>query len=256
MRALLVLATFFVVTTLAATGAGNAAPASTTRLDLTECHYLESLNLVPGALVRPYVPTDFALAGTANLVVGMATCDARTSAGEADVVTFGWADVSVYPPTALRSPAGGLHLYRIEHLAMDDLYGAAHAAYGTECRVLDEASVLASLLDVHATGAAEGESLWDMRVPLGIPENGPSGSTHYREFGRANGGYAYLEGDLVDPGAQNLPGTFLVDEESPLRDLWGPAWPSRIQFGSHFAIRDTTIGFLAWPGVTVPTQTC
>lgn len=255
MRALILIVSLAAATSLATTSAGTSSAAGT-RLDLTGCHYLESLNVVPSALVRPYVPDDFSLAATANLVVGMATCDATLSTGETDVVTFGWADVSVYPPTALRSPAGGLHLYRIEHLAMDDLYGAAHAAFGTQCRVLDNASVLSSLLDVHATGAIDGASVWDMRVPAGVPEDGTTGATHYREFGRANGGYAYLEGDLIVPGVPSLPGTFLVDSQSPLYDLWGPAWPSRIIAGSSFAITDTTIGFLPWPGVEPPAQTC
>lgn len=234
-----------------------AADPAPVELDLTDCDYLESINTVPGALVDPLIPDgDFTVAASANLVVGLATCTATTSEGETDTVTFGWADVSVYPRPGLRSPEGGLHLYRIEHIAMDDLYGRAHAQWGTECRVVTDASVVASLLDTHATASDAGGLVWDIRVPVGVPPDGTGGSTHYREFGPANGGYAYLEGDLVSPGAASIPGTFLVDPESRLFTLWGPAWPSRVFQGPGFGILDTTISFLPDATSPTPSETC
>jgi hypothetical protein len=226
-------------------------------LDLTACDYLESVNTVPGALVDPLIPdVDFSVAGTANLVVGIARCQALTADGRSDEVVFGWADVGVYPRQALRSPAGGLHLYRIEHLAMDDLYGEIHRGFAAECRMIDSAIVVAGVGVSQATGYDDGVAAWDIRA-LTSADTGNGGSTHYREFGpAAGGGYAYLEGDLVGPGIASLPGLFVADQESPLFTLWGPAWPSRVQAAQGFAITDTTIGFLASPNAPAPRETC
>lgn len=225
-------------------------------IELTNCDYLESLNTVPSALVDPYVPDDFTLAATANLVVGMAECDAMTDDGRSDRVFFGWADVSVYPPSALRSPHGGLYLYRIEHLTADDLYGDVHAAIGAECRVMDAADVTIGLAASSGTTMDDGASVWDIRVPVAPPPTGNIGETQYREFGPAVGGYAYLDGVLTSPGAPSPAGTFLVDQESPLFSLWGPAWVSRTQAAPGFGIVGTEIGFLPWANAPAPRELC
>lgn len=226
-------------------------------LELSGCDYVESLNQLPARLVDPLVPPEFVVPGVANVVVGMATCDARAADGREDVVTFGWADVVVVPPLALRMPGGGLHLYRFEHVAMDDLYGEAHAAFGAECRVADEASVVVSLADVHARADASGTALWDARVPAQAPGAGTLGVTHYREIGPAAGGYAYLEGDLRRPGdAGDLAGSFLSDEGSALWTIWGPAWVSPMQYAPDFAITDATIGFVPFASAPTPHETC
>jgi hypothetical protein len=87
----------------------------------------------------------------------------------------------------------------------------------------------------------------------------PDGSgtrTPYREYGPGIGGYAYLQGDLVNPGISALPGTLVVDEESPLFGVWGPAWASRVLAGPDFAIEGTTLGLVPWESAPAPASTC
>jgi hypothetical protein len=163
------------------TATGIAAAPAPIGIELTGCHYMESLNTVPGALVDPLIPADFQVAGAVNLVVGLATCDAKTSDGRSDVVTFGWADVGVSPRAALRTPGIGLYLYRIEHIATDDLYGEIHRAIGAECRLVDGANVHVELLDAHASATQGGANVWDIRVPVAPEPDGTGGRTPYRE---------------------------------------------------------------------------
>ncbi|HUR70264.1 MAG TPA: hypothetical protein VM370_13550 [Candidatus Thermoplasmatota archaeon] len=241
---------------LALAGTSAAAPPAPVAIELTDCDYMESLNTVPGQLVDPLVPADFTVLGAPNLVIGMATCDADTSDGRHDRVTFGWADVSVQPRAGLRAPGITLYLYRLEHVATDDLYGAIHRELGAECRVMDSALVTVALPVAHATTSDDGASAWDMLSPAGLPATGAVGHTLYREIGPAVGGYAYLDGTLVNPGVPSTAGTFTFDEGSALRGLLGPAWPSRMQAAPGFAIEGTTLGMIPWAGAPAPRETC
>ena len=247
-------ATILLLLTLLASFA-TAAPAPVA-LELTGCHYVESLDSVPAALVDPLVPDEFQMGGVVSLIAGMATCDARASDGREDVVTFGWADVSVSPRAALRAPGITLYLYRIEHVVTDDLYRELHAAIGAECRVADAAQVSVSLAGTRASASDAEGAMWDILVPAAPEESLLPTRTPYREFGPAPGGYAYLQGTLVDPGSQAVPGVFLADDDSALAATRGPAWPSRTQAGSAYAIEGTTIGFVASARAPAPRETC
>lgn len=227
-------------------------------LEITDCAYVEALHQVPGALVRPYVPPEFSVVTTSlvQFLVGVATCTG-TSGAQQETISFGWADVSVLPPTSMRDADVRLYLYRIEHVVADDLYRRVHATFGAECRVMDDVDVGVSLADVHAIARAPGFEQ-TLRVAAGVPDAvAPGPGVRYREFGPAAGGYVYLEGTLRAPAeARDLPGVLLTGESSALRPLVGPALAGRVQYGNGFEIVDNTIGFIPRASAPAPVATC